>query len=304
MKKKHSYFKDSHQNIQTFSSWVGKLEKANGYKYDSYTIDTSLGKTQVYGLNTKQTDIETLVIFPGFRTTSLIWDLDKGLNSISKNTRIYLIETNGQPNLSEGNSPSIKSLDYGKWGAEVFEKLDIESAYIAGASFGGLVCMKLALVIPNKIKDAFLLNPGCFNMASLKPSFWYNALLPVFSPSKKNIKRFLERVVFHKPNHTISNDAESLLIEYLQLAIKSYKDNTEKPYYMRDQLDDIKVSTHLLVGDKDPLIPHEKSIQNARKHLGKNLKHVEIFKDVGHGNECYIPCIEYIEERIKAHNKT
>jgi pimeloyl-ACP methyl ester carboxylesterase len=304
MKKNRSYFKDSEKDTRTFISWVEKLEKLNGYKYDSYTIETSLGKTQVYGLNTNQTDIETLVIFPGFRTTSLIWDFDKGLDSVSKNVRIFLIETNGQPNLSEGNSPSIKSLDYGKWGAEVFEKLNIDSAYIAGASFGGLVCMKLALVISTRIKSAFLLNPGCFNMVSLKPSFWYNALLPVFSPSKKNIKRFLDRVVFCKPNHKLSNDSEILLVEYLQLAIKSYKDNTEKPYYMKNQLDEIKVPTHLLVGDKDPLIPHEKSIQNARKHLGENLKHVEIFKNVGHGNECYKPCIDYIEQTIKAHNKT
>ena len=46
------------------------------------------------------------------------------------------------------------------------------------------------------------------------------------------------------------------------------------------------------------------NMNNMSKYVGKNLKHVEIFKNVGHGNECYIPCIEYIEERIKAHNKT
>jgi pimeloyl-ACP methyl ester carboxylesterase len=304
MKKNRSYFKDSEKDTQSFNSWVEKLEKLNGYKYDSYTIETSLGKTQVYGLNTKQTEMETLVIFPGFRTSSLIWDFDKGLDSISKNVRIFLIETNGQPNLSEGNSPSIKNLAYGKWGAEVFDKLSIESAYIAGASFGGLVCMKLALVIPYKIKGAFLLNPGCFRMISFGFKNLYYNLLPLIKTSRNNIQKFLDRIVFSKPNHALSKESEELLIEYQLLAISKYKDNTEKPYYMDNQLNEVSVDTYLLVGDKDILIPYEKSIKNAKKHLGENLKEVKIFKQVAHGIECFQPSIDFIEKKIKAHNKT
>ena len=302
MKKKHSFFKDPEKDLATFNSWVKKLEQMNGYEYDKRAIQTSLGRTQVYGLNTNASDLETLVIFPGFRTSSLIWDLDSGLQDLSKHLRIFLIETNGQPNLSEGNSPSIKSLDYGIWASEVLEQLKVKQTFVAGASFGGLVSMKLALVSPHKVKEIFLLNPACLGPISLNPYFWYNALLPVVSPSHKNIQRFLDKVVFCKPSHALSNDAESLLLEYLRLAIKSYKDNTEKPYYMRNQLDQIKTPTHLLVGDKDPLFSYGKSIQNAKKHLGKFLKQVEIFKNVGHGNECYRPCMDYIGEAIYARN--
>ncbi|MCX2745633.1 alpha/beta hydrolase [Mangrovivirga sp. M17] len=304
VKKNHSYFKDAAKDIQAFNSWVGKLEETNGYGYDRYTIETSLGRTQIYGLNTNRTDVETLVVFPGFRTTSLIWDLDKGLNSLSKNVRIFLVETNGQPNLSEGNSPSIKNLDYGKWGAEVFEKLNIESAYIAGASFGGLVCMKLSLVIPHKIKSAFLLNPGCFRMVSFGFKNMYYNLLPLVKTSRRNIQKFLDGVVFNKPNHTLSKESEELLIEYQLLAISKYKDNTEKPYYMSNQLNEVSVDTYLLVGDKDILLPHEKSISNAKKHLGKKLKEVKIFEQVGHGIECFKPSIDFIETTIKEHNTT
>ena len=42
-------------------------------------IETSLGKTIVWGLYTKEEHLDSLVIFPGARTTSLIWDFDKGL---------------------------------------------------------------------------------------------------------------------------------------------------------------------------------------------------------------------------------
>ncbi|MCH2044468.1 MAG: alpha/beta hydrolase [Saprospiraceae bacterium] len=296
MIKKTSYFKNPEQDKESFQNWVTRLEQHNGYSYDKLSIQTSLGTTQVYGFNTGNKDLETLLIFPGFRTSTLIWDLDRGLQSLAKKFRIFMVETNGQPNLSDGNSPSVKSLDYGKWGNEIFEQLGIESAYIAGASFGGLVCMKIALVIPQKIKASFLLNPGCFRLISLHPITLYYTLLPSISPKRKSILKFLDEVVFCKPNHQLSPQAETLLLDYLELAIKQYKDKTEKPYYMGKQLDNIKVKVHLLVGDADPLIPYQKSVSRARKHIKKELLHVEVFKDVGHGNECYAPCLEYVEK--------
>lgn len=302
MKKKHSYFKAAEKDKEALAKWVNKLEKANGYDYEKISIQTSLGTTQIYGLNINNPDLETLVIFPGFRTSALIWDLDKGLLSLSQNLRIFLVETNGQPNLSEGYSPDIKSFDYGKWGAEVFEQLNIESAYISGASFGGLVCMKTSLIIPDKIKCAFLLNPGCFRMISFGVKNLFYNLLPLVSTTKKNIQKFLDTIVFHKPEHKLSKAGEDMLLEYLQLVISNFKDNTEKPYYMGKQLNNISVETHLLVGEKDILLPPKKSIANAKKHLKDHLKQVEVFKNVGHGIECYKPCLDYIEEAIKQYN--
>ncbi|MGH1334831.1 MAG: alpha/beta fold hydrolase [Aureispira sp.] len=298
--KQKSYFKNPEQDKKAFQNWVAKLEKENGYQYDQLTIPTSLGTTQVYGFNTKNKELETLVIFPGFRTTTLIWDLDQGVSLFSKKFRVFLVETNGQPNLSDGNSPSIKSLEYGMWGAEVFEQLQLESAFIAGASFGGLVCMKIALVIPDKIKGAFLLNPGCFRLVSMGYKNLFYNLLPIIKPSAKNIRTFLDKVVFCKPNHGLTPKAENLLVEFLELVIKQYKDNTEKPYYMGNQLNDVRVKTYLFVGDADILIPYKKSVERAKKHLGQAIEQVEIFNNVGHGIECYKPCLHSIEKILTA----
>jgi len=96
-----SYLKNPNIDFQFFSNWVKKLEKQNRYEYDKISINTSLGKTQVYGLNTSNTELDTICILPGYRTTSLIWDLDCGLQNLAKSFRVFMIETNGQPNLSE-----------------------------------------------------------------------------------------------------------------------------------------------------------------------------------------------------------
>ena len=284
MIKKKSYFKEEGKSRVWFENWVDKLEKLNGYSYERILIETSLGKTQVYGLNTIDDSLPTLLLFPGFRTTSLVWDLDGGLKKLSEKFRIFLIETNGQPNLSDGNSPSIKSLDYGHWGEEVFNALNIEKATIAGASFGGLVCMKIAIVIPDRINSAYLLNPGCFRFISLGWKNMYSNLLPIVKPSKKNIKKFLNNVIFSIPEHGLNPEAEEHLIDYLEYVLMNYKDKTEKPYYMSSQLDQVRVPVHLIVGSDDILIPYEKSVRRAKKHLGENLMSVEVLK-AGHGIE-------------------
>jgi len=296
--KNKSYFKDEKNDLNYFENWVEQLEKNNDRQYERYEIETSLGKTHVWGLYTNEEHSDTLVIFPGARTTALIWDFDKGLDNFNHKMRIFMVETNGLPNLSDGQTPDIKSLDYGYWANEVLEKLKIEKTYIAGASFGGLICMKLGIVNPEKIKAAFLLNPGCLQPFSLTCKNLYFNLLPILKPTEKNVLKFLDKAVFSKPNHKLSDLSEKMLVEYEVFAIKRYKDNTQKPYYMNKQLEEVKVDTFLLEGDKDLLFPFEKSIENAKRQINK-LKEVKVFYNVGHGIETHDKALNYIGKQIK-----
>lgn len=293
-----SYFKNEPTDQNYFESWVTQLEKKNERQYERLVVQTSLGKTHVWGLNTKENHLDTLVIFPGARTTSLIWDFDKGLDNLNHKMRIFMVETNGLPNLSNGESPEIKSLDYGYWADEVFEKLKIKKAFIAGASFGGLICMKMGIVKPEKIAAIFLLNPGCLQPFSLTIKNLYYNLLPIISPTKKNVLTFLDKAVFSKPNHKLSEFSEKMLMDYEVFAIKKYEDKTQKPYYMDEQLAEVTVDTYLLLGDKDLLFPFEKSIENAQKHI-KSLE-IKVFSEVGHGIETYEKAMNYIGDKIQS----
>jgi pimeloyl-ACP methyl ester carboxylesterase len=300
--KSKSSFKDETNDLKYLEKWVKQFEQINERSYERIEITTSLGKTFVWGLNTQETGLETLVIFPGARTTALFWDFDKGLDNLNQKLRIYLVETNGLPNFSDGATPDIRSPDYGYWANEVLEKLKIEKTFIAGASFGGLICMKLGITNPEKIKAAFILNPGCLQPFSMKWKNLYLNLLPIIKPSKKNVMSFLDNAVFSKPDHQISEQSESLILDYEVFAIRRYKDRTQKPYFMNEQLRDVKVDTYLLTGDKDLLFPFQRSVDNARK-LIKTLKEVKIFRNAGHGIETYDKAINFIGEKIKSYSK-
>lgn len=300
--KSKSYFKDEHADRSYFEGWVKQLENYNSRQYERYEIETSLGRTHIWGLNSKQEFQDTLVIFPGARTTALIWDFDKGLDNFNHNMRIFMVETNGLPNLSNGETPDIKTLDYGIWATQVLDKLHIEKAFVAGASFGGLICMKLGIVSPQKVIAAFLLNPGCLQPFSLTFKNLYFNLLPIIRPTPNNVLKFLEKAVFSKPNHQLSEFSEKMLVEYEVFAISRYKDNTQKPYYMNEQLKEVAAETYLLLGDKDLLFPFQKSLDNAQRLIPK-LTETKVYKNVGHGIETYNKALNYIGGIIKNYQK-
>lgn len=291
--KRKSFFKNPIPDKQWFENWVSELEQANGRRYTRLEVHTALGKTHIWGLNIEVDHIETLIIFPGARTTALFWDFNRGLDNLNGRFKIYLVETNGLPNLSDGDTPDIHSLNYGKWAAEVLDQLNVERAFIAGASFGGLICMKLAIVAPSRIKAAFLLNPGCLQHFSLSFKNLYYNLLAILFPSPKNVTKFLDNAVFCKPNHQLPDVYQKLISDYEIFALTRYKDNTQKPYYMSDELKAVKADTILFVGNKDLLFPYKKSIENAEAKIG-SLKRVIVFENVGHGIETYDEALKAI----------
>jgi pimeloyl-ACP methyl ester carboxylesterase len=296
--KNKSFFKDERADHDWFNQWVSKLEKANHKKYERIEIKTSLGKTHVWGLNTGHIDADILVIFPGARTSALFWDLDNNLENLGETFRIFMVETNGLPNLSDGNSPDIKSRDYGVWASEVFDQLNISSAYVAGASFGGLIAMKLGIVAPEKVKAAFLFNPGCLQSFSLSLKNLYYNILPIIAPTAANVSKFLDNAVLCKPEHTLSAEAEKLLIDYEVFALTRYKDNTQKPYDMGKELKEVTVETFLLEGDNDLLFPYETSIKNAHERI-QTLRDVQVFQNVGHGIETYHKALRAMGRQIQ-----
>lgn len=282
-----SYFKDPLTDHQFIKQWVIKLEQLNNRKYKYNECATSLGKTIVWSIKSEIIDKPALFIFPGFRTSSLFWDLDDNLQIIINNYDIYLVETNGQPTLSDGNTPDIKTQDYGNWAAEVIVQLTNKKVNIAGASFGALVCLKLSVTAPHLVGNMFLLNPGCLQSFSLSLKNLYYNLLPIIKPSEKNVRSFLANAVLYPPVHNLTAERLQLLIDYEVFALKRYVDKSQKPYAMsRQELEDVKAPVYLIVGEKDLLFPYKASVKAAQNAL-KNLKSVNVLQNTGHGIETY-----------------
>lgn len=294
-----STFKNAQQAVTFFNDWLSRLELLNEIQYEKIIAHTALGNTVIWACNHQQKNLPAIVLFPGFRTSSLFWDLDKVLNPLRRSFRIYMVEANGQPSLSNGASPDVRTDGYGLWAAEVLRQLDIQKATVAGVSFGAFVCKKLSMVAPQLVHHAVLMNPAGLQQFSANfKNLYYNAL-PVLSTTEKNVKRFLEEAIFFKKNHFVSPEAFRLLVEYEMFAIRSFSNRTQFPYVMsKQELQRIASPVHLVLGDKDILFPYSKTIAVAQNNI-KTLSQVHVIKDTGHGIETSAEAINLLLQIAK-----
>ncbi|HMG14475.1 MAG TPA: alpha/beta hydrolase [Saprospiraceae bacterium] len=293
-----SGFKHPEKSKLFLNNWIHKVQLNSGTVYERIDIKNSLGNTVVWGINTSKDFKYSVVIFPGYRTSSLFWDLDNGLEDLKKQFRIYLVETNGQPNLSDGNTPDIHTNDYGLWATEIIKALNLTKPIVVGASFGGLVCLKLAIVSPTLLNKVILMNPGCLQPFSLKFKNVFFNLLPILFPFKSTVRAFLDNAIVHGEFYQLSPKAKDLVIEYELYAIKEYKDRSQKPYRMSDEdLNKIKSDVYLMVSDHDILFPFRESLKVAKKHI-RTLRETNIVTDTGHGMELSKGVLSLLPEMI------
>jgi pimeloyl-ACP methyl ester carboxylesterase len=292
----NSDFKDPSKGRAFMENWFAQFQKHTGTNYKKIIIPSLLGETIVWGINTDKPDLKTLVIFPGFRTCAMFWDFNNILKSIKNNYRVFLVDTNGQPCLSDGNTPDIKSDDYGLWASDLLDKLSVKKAVVAGASFGGLVCIKLSIVAPQKVEKAILLNPGCLTPFSLSAKNLYYNMLPILFPTKKNVLKFLDNAVFCGDYHSLKGEAKSLITEYELYVLQNHVDKAQKPYAMdKEELSRINADIYLVLGEKDLLFPFQKSLSIAKKYI-QSLKKTYTLPNTGHGIETSTEAIALIEE--------
>jgi pimeloyl-ACP methyl ester carboxylesterase len=264
--------------------WIDSFASESALRYEKLDVDTSFGRTRLLAAGHEKKHLKPLLFVPGARTCGIFWDANNHLHLLGDKYRIYLLDVIGQPSLSDGNCPKVKDESYGVWLDEVCEKINFEKGVFIGASFGGLLIFKLAAVAPERIEKAVLMNPVGLSYISLRPRSLYYTLAPVFFPNRKNVERFLDKIIF---TETETPDADKLkrIADYIETSVKDFEFGGEYPYKLGDdEVVKLRAETHLLVGDKDGLIPYLNTVRRA-KELLPNLKSVEVFPEIGHGIE-------------------
>lgn len=265
-------------------AWIDATITKSKLSYEKLDVETSFGNTRVLSVNHAEKGLKPVVYVPGARTCGAFLELSNQLQILSDAHRFYLLDVVGQVGMSDGSCPNLKDDSYGIWLDEVCQKLDIERAVFVGASFGGQIIMKFAAVAPSRIEKAVLMNPIGFSSVSFSPFNLYRTLAPVIFPNRTNVENFLSHIVF-APNDGISAETKKRVTDFVENAVKGFRFAGEYPSRMSDaEIKKLAAETHLLVGERDRLIPFRKTIERAEKLL-PNLQSIKIFPEQAHGIE-------------------
>ncbi len=264
--------------------WLNDVLRTNNLEYERFEVETFLGKTSVLAQNHERADMEAVIFLPGGRTCGIFWDINNNLAPLYNDFRIYLVDVNGQPGLSDGNAPMLDSDGYGRWLKELVEGLGLDDANFVGASFGGSLIMKLAEVDNSLIKRAVMCNPAGFVNISLNPRNLYYLLAPMLLPSKKSVMNFLNKIAF-SDGFDLDAKKREQLAEFILYTNTYFQMGAENPKPFADEtLRKLKAPTYLILDRDDIFIPQKKTSARAAKLL-PNLQETVWLEKHGHGIE-------------------
>lgn len=265
-------------------NWLENVLRANDLEYERLEVETFLGKTSVLAKNHGREDLEAVIFLPGGRTCGIFWDINNNLAPLYDDFRIYLVDVNGQPGLSDGNAPLIKSDSYGRWLKELVAGLGLKEANFVGASFGGSLIMKLGEVDNSLIKCAVMCNPAGFVNISLNPRNLYYLLMPLILPSEKSVENFLDKIIIDK-DFALDEKKREQLAKFILYTNKNFQMGAENPQPFADEtLKKLTAPSYLILDRDDIFIPQAKTQGRAAKLL-PNLVETVWLENHGHGIE-------------------
>lgn len=241
--------------------WPNSREELN--------LETSFGPTHVYAYGNKKGG--PIVLLHGANSTSASWA--NFVVPLGEHHRIFAVDTIGDAGRSIQTAPIQHADDYVVWLEEVFQELKLEAVHLVGASYGGWITLNQAIHSPRLLQSITLLDPARA-LAGISYKAWpFMLWASLVGPD--SIRRGFIR--WTGAGSLPSNRQTDLVIA----AMRDYKMQRIPPQYVSDEeLQSVKISTLLLLGEKSPMHNSRRAAARA-----KNLLHdveVKIIPKAGH----------------------
>lgn len=229
------------------------------------TVKTRLGATRIHSAGNP--DNPVLIVLPGMSIAGpMMLDFFKDYQP-----HFHLIAPDlvGQPGRSQDRIMPKTRHAYAQWLADVMDELDIESAHMAGASFGASISLDMAAMTPERVKKMALIVP-----AGLTPSLPYTGIVALF------LTWLLYRYLPYRPvlRSLASPLAKSMTeenLDYLDVVLRRTAFWRHRPAgpFGPDDLSAYKTPVFLVQSGRDIMFPHTPTRQNAGASLAIGEEH-------------------------------
>ena len=238
--------------------------------FESRYIETSFGPTHI--LICGKENGKPVVLWHGQNANSLSWF--HWLPALTPTYRTFMIDVIGGMGKSAPSRPPKKGLAYGKWAAEVLERLELTRSNMIGISQGTWLITKLANTAPEMINSATLMSASGILPLDLMMVF---RMLPrvLFKPPEKAAKVMVD--IVSPPDVSL----DPFFLELLELTMRYFRSESAVPVMPDEEIKNLNAPTYLLMGQYEIAVKPYKVIKRGVKLL-PNLIKAEIVPGVGH----------------------
>ena len=215
------------------------------------------------------------------------------LEGLMHHFRVYAVDVVGQSVKSADVRPSVKNDDYGLWLSDVMDGLALPRALVLGVSWGGFVCVRLAVVAPERIERLALLVPAGLvsgpAFAGFVKTGWPMTLY-MLAPSEQRLQTLVSGLLTTQDEEWVRFLGDSFLA-YDVAGMKI-------PGLARvDELAKFSAPTLVIGADKDLSFPGQKLIDRA-KVVFVGLEATELVTDCNHCPPTTDAFRSWVAERI------
>ena len=240
-------------------------------KYETRFVTTEFGDTHVISCGDEANP--PLILLHGMNVSSTMWY--PNVEALSQKYRVYAVDIMSDSNRSMPSKRISKKSEYMKWLDETLDKLGIESANLAGHSFGGWKSLHYALHAPQRVRKLVMCAPGWFTGMSLY--FVLRASFSALFCTRQRIKDFTAWTTYDFSN------IDERFVEQFYLSFKNTRLRKLAiiPTVPKDdELRKLSVPTMLLVGEQEVIYKGQKAYDRAVR-LIPNVK-AEIIPQSSH----------------------
>jgi pimeloyl-ACP methyl ester carboxylesterase len=238
-------------------------------------VDTDFGATHV--IVTGPAAAPPLVLLHGAATTAAMWGPIIG--PLSDSHRCYCIDTITESTKSVATKPVREVGDYVTWLRGTFAGLGIESARVAGLSYGGWLAALLAVNAPDVVNRLVLLSPAG-TLDRIAPRWMFRMVPATFLRSTSYAGRALQWAAGW-PDRPLNPDL--VMAATSMASSRAFRREFLPPNKFTDEeLRRIAAPTTVLIGDREVIYaggPHA-ALERAQR-LIPNV-HTRLVADAGH----------------------
>jgi pimeloyl-ACP methyl ester carboxylesterase len=244
--------------------------------FEEQDVATTFGETHIFVSGPPSAP--PLVLLHGASATSAMWS--PIIAALSGTYRCYCIDTITDANKSVATQPIRGITDHVDWLQQIFSKLGIAKARVAGLSYGGWLAALLAQHAPERVSHLVLLTPAA-TLAPLTTQFFVRMLTPSFLRSPFLMRRSAQWLSA-TPNAARDPTVELIVLNFM--SCRPFRREMMPPTVLTDDdLRRISMPVTVMIGDRDviyrggpkaALSRAQEFIPNVRTQLLQGANHM------------------------------
>jgi pimeloyl-ACP methyl ester carboxylesterase len=265
----YSQYKSEEARERAFKSYDSMLAHWQ-VPCETRFVDTTFGPTHLIACGPAEAPPVVLLHGAGGNATGWIWNV----GGLADRYQVYALDTIGDFGKSAGTRPAYSSGDHARWLSEVFERLGLGRARVAGLSLGGWIAFHFALAAPERVERLVLMAPASLQRMNAK--FMFRGGLAMMFPRAAIVRSFFRYLASREYPGMPAHAMDALIVQW-----QAGRPNSVQVPVIRDvELSALHVPTLVLLGSEDPIYDADKAASRVRA-VAPQIQ-IEIIPDAGH----------------------